>query len=71
MRPQFLIQYNPNSSDCWLGIARRLKGWLEEKGEDEAVYGGLVEYTVFFASFFDAKKGLSSTGIPSGLSGKS
>ena len=49
-------QYNPNSSDCWLGIARRLKGWLEEKGEDEAVYGGLVEYTVFFASFFDAKK---------------
>lgn len=49
-------QYNPYSSDCWLGIARRLKWWLEEKGEDEAVYGGLVEYTVFFASFFDAKK---------------
>lgn len=49
-------KYNPHSSDCWLGIARQLKWWLEEKGEDEAVYGGLVEYTVFFASFFDAKK---------------
>lgn len=26
------------------------------KGADDTVYGGLVEYTVFFASFFDAKK---------------
>ena len=49
-------QYNPHSSDCWLGIARQLKWWLEEKGADDTVYGGLVEYTVFFASFFDAKK---------------
>lgn len=48
-------KYNPESSRCWLGIAQTFKNWMEEEGKDVEQYGGLIQYTVFFASFFDAK----------------
>lgn len=48
-------KYNPESSRCWLGIAQTLKNWMEEEGKDVEQYEGLIQYTVFFASFFDAK----------------
>lgn len=48
-------KYNPESSRCWLGIAQTFKNWMEEEGKDVEQYEGLIQYTVFFASFFDAK----------------
>lgn len=48
-------KYNPESSKCWLGIAQTLKNWMEETDRDSEKYEGLIQYTVFFASFFDAK----------------
>lgn len=48
-------KYNPESSRCWLGIAQTFKNWMEEEGKDVEQYDGLIQYTVFFASFFDAK----------------
>lgn len=48
-------KYNPESSKCWLGIAQTLKNWMEETDRDFEKYEGLIQYTVFFASFFDAK----------------
>lgn len=48
-------KYNPESSRCWLGIAQTFKNWMEEEGKDVGQYEGLIQYTVFFASFFDAK----------------
>ena len=48
-------KYNPESSRCWLGIAQTFKNWMEEEGKDVEQYEGLIHYTVFFASFFDAK----------------
>lgn len=48
-------KYNPESSRCWLGIAQTFKKWMEEEGKDVEQYEGLIQYTVFFASFFDAK----------------
>lgn len=49
-------QYNPKSSHCWFNIANTLQRWMEEQGTDLEIYQGLVDYTIFFASFFDAKK---------------
>lgn len=48
-------KYNPESSRCWLGIAQTFKNWMEEEGKDVEQYEGLIQYTGFFASFFDAK----------------
>lgn len=48
-------KHNPESSRCWLGIAQTFKNWMEEEGKDVEQYEGLIQYTVFFASFFDAK----------------
>lgn len=48
-------KYNPESSRCWLGIAQTFKNWMEEEGKDVEQYEGLIQYTVFFASFFAAK----------------
>lgn len=48
-------KYNPESSRCWLGIAQTFKNWMEEEGKDVEQYEGLIQYTVFLASFFDAK----------------
>lgn len=48
-------KYNPESSRCWLGIAQTFKNWMEENDKDIEKYEGLIQYTVFFASFFDAK----------------
>lgn len=48
-------KYNPGSSRCWLGIAQTFKNWIEEEGKDVEQYEGLIQYTIFFASFFDAK----------------
>lgn len=48
-------KYNPESGKCWLGIAQTFKNWLEEEDKDVEQYEGLIQYTIFFASFFDAK----------------
>lgn len=48
-------KYNPESSKCWLGIAQTFRTWMEENGKDVEKYESLIQYTVFFASFFDAK----------------
>lgn len=49
-------QYNPKSSQCWLNIAETLQKWMEEQGKDLETNQGLVDDTIFFATFFDAKK---------------
>lgn len=48
-------KYHPNSADSWLKIAYTIKGWIKEKNKDMDIYKGLVQYTLFFAPFFDGK----------------
>lgn len=38
-----------------LKIAYTIKGWIKEKNKDMDIYKGLVQYTLFFAPFFDGK----------------
>ncbi len=64
-------QYNPNSSDCWLGIARRLKGWLKKRARMRQSMAASWSTRYFSPPFSTRRKSMSSTGIPSGLSGKS
>ena len=48
-------KYHPNSAKSWMKIAYTIKEWIEEKQKDMDMYKGLVQYTLFFASFFDGK----------------
>ena len=48
-------RYNPDVGKCWLGIAENLKEWLIVQEKDLEAYEDLIQYTIFFASFFDAK----------------
>lgn len=48
-------RYNPEVGKCWLGIAEELKNWLTVRGKELESYEDLIQYTIFFASFFDAK----------------
>lgn len=46
--------FRKDSAECWLRIAQDLQEILEKENWEEE-YGDLVAYTIFFASFFDAK----------------
>ena len=48
-------KYHPNSAKSWMKIAYTIKEWIEEKQKDMDMYKGLVQYTLFFAAFFDGK----------------
>ena len=48
-------KYHPESAKNWMKIAYTIKEWIEEKQKDMGMYKGLVQYTLFFASFFDGK----------------
>lgn len=48
-------KYRPDSTDCWMKIVHILKKWIEDKNKDMETYKGLIQYTLFFASFFDGK----------------
>lgn len=43
--------YKPDSRECWLKIAYSLNELCKEKQE----ITDIIQYTIFFASFFDAK----------------
>ena len=45
--------YRPDSIKCWLKIAHDLQNFLDQQNKPE--YKDLVRYTIFFATFFDAK----------------
>lgn len=46
-------QYRSDSAGCWLKIAHDMQRILTRQGQQD--YEDLVRYTIFFASFFDAK----------------
>lgn len=53
-------QYKMESSKCWLGIAQELKNWIESQTDvhniqERKKQERLIDYTIFFASFFDSK----------------
>ena len=47
--------YHPDSTANWFKIANTIKLWIQKNNKDMDMYGGLVQYTLFFASFFDGK----------------
>ncbi len=48
-------RYDPDSGKCWLGVASTLRDWMSQQEAGLPDYEDLIWYTVFFASFFDAK----------------
>ena len=53
-------QYKTEFSKCWLGIVQELKNWIENQTDvrnikDKEKLEHLIDYTIFFASFFDSK----------------
>lgn len=48
-------KYDPDAGRCWLGIAESLRSWISAEFENPEMYEDLIQYTIFFASFFDAK----------------
>ena len=48
-------KYHPDSADSWFEIANTINLWIQKKNKDVEMYKGLIQYTLFFASFFDGK----------------
>ena len=55
-------RYNPDSGKCWLGIAQTFQNWMSHHETLPVGCEDLIWYTVFFASFFDAKAEYQKTG---------
>lgn len=49
------FQYHADSVHCWLGIGKDLRKWILKQHKSLNDYHDLIEYTLFFASFFDGK----------------
>lgn len=48
-------KYRSDSAKNWIKVAYTIKKWIGEKQKDMDMYKDLVQYTLFFASFFDGK----------------